>query len=99
MQKKMRVMSERPLNAETPLEYLRSWITDNRVFFKRNQGKIMDSPVDIEAWTLSVEGLVDNPLQLSFTDLLAMKKTEMANTLECSGNGRSLLSSKAAGNP
>ena len=99
MKKNMRIMSERPLNAETPVEYLRSWITDNRVFFKRNQGKIMDSPVDLEAWTLTVEGLVDKPLQLSFTDLLAMKKTEIANTLECSGNGRSLLSRKASGNP
>ena len=94
MKDKMRVMSERPLNAETPVESLRSWITDNQVFFKRNQGKIMESPVDIDTWSLSVEGLVEKPLQLSFNDLLGMEKTEMANTLECSGNGRSLLTAK-----
>ena len=35
---KMRLMTERPLNAETPIESLLSWITDNEVFFKRNQG-------------------------------------------------------------
>jgi hypothetical protein len=38
MEEKLRVMSERPLNAETPAEYLRSWITANAVFFARKQG-------------------------------------------------------------
>ena len=70
MKNKMRVMSERPLNAETPVESLRTWVTDNRHFFKRNQGKIMDSPVDIHSWTLAVEGLVEKPLRFSFADLL-----------------------------
>ena len=99
MKKRLRVMSERPLNAETPVESLRSWITDNRMFFKRNQGQIMDEPVDIDSWALTVGGLVERPLKLSFADLLGMEKTEVANTLECSGNGRALLSKKASGNP
>ncbi len=33
MEKKMRVMTEKPLNAETPVASLRSWITANSVFF------------------------------------------------------------------
>lgn len=99
MKKQLRTMSERPLNAESPVESLRSWITDNRMFFKRNQGKIMDVPVDIGSWTLSVQGLVERPMELDFADLLNMAKTEVANTLECSGNGRALLSKKASGNP
>jgi len=33
-----------------------------RCFFKRNQGKIMDSPDVIDQWSLSVEGLVEKPL-------------------------------------
>jgi hypothetical protein len=45
MKKKMRVMTEKPLNAETPIEFLRTWTTGNEVFFKRNQGKIMEKPV------------------------------------------------------
>jgi len=36
MDKTMRIMTENPLNAETPIERLRTWITDNHVFFKRN---------------------------------------------------------------
>jgi hypothetical protein len=31
MKKEMRVMAEKPLNAETPIESLRPWITDNEI--------------------------------------------------------------------
>ena len=50
MNHSMRVMSEKPLNAETPAVYLQSWITGNAVFFKRNQGRIMSSPVALDRW-------------------------------------------------
>ncbi len=95
----MRVMSEKPLNAETPVARLQSWTTGNGVFFKRNQGQIMSEPVDVESWRLSVEGLVDKPVELCFEDILSLSKVEIAVTLECSGNGRSLLKDKASGNP
>ena len=99
MNDKMRVMSEKPLNAETPAACLQSWITGNAMFFKRNQGQIMPSPVALESWRLSIDGLVEKPGELSFADILAMSKVETAVTLECSGNGRSLLQEKASGNP
>ena len=99
MKKKMRVMTEKPLNAETPIEHLHTWTTDNQVFFKRNQGQLMKRPVTLAAWKLSIEGLVKNSLVLNFTDIRRMPKVELANTLECSGNSRSLLQEKASGNP
>jgi len=99
MKKKMRVMTERPLNAETPIEALRTWTTDNEVFFKRNQGQIMQRPVKLSAWKLSIEGLVKDSLTLTFEDIRRMPKVVVANTLECSGNSRSLLKEKASGNP
>ncbi|MGD8990044.1 MAG: sulfite oxidase [Desulfobacterales bacterium] len=99
MKKKMRVMTEKPLNAETPIESLRTWTTDNRVFFKRNQGQIMQRPVRLSAWKLIIEGLVKRVLKLSIADIRNMPKVEVANTLECSGNSRSLLKEKAFGNP
>ena len=99
MDKKMRVMTERPLNAETPTDALRTWITDNDVFFKRNQGQIPETPVNLGDWRLTVEGLVANELSLSFEDIRRLPKVEVANTLECSGNSRSLLKEKASGNP
>jgi DMSO/TMAO reductase YedYZ molybdopterin-dependent catalytic subunit len=99
MDHKMRVMSEKPLNAETPVEHLQSWITANTVFFKRNQGQIMSSPVDLGNWRLSIQGRVEKATEFSFADILSMPKVEVADTLECSGNSRSLLTEKASGNP
>jgi DMSO/TMAO reductase YedYZ molybdopterin-dependent catalytic subunit len=99
MDEKLRIMTENPLNAETPIERLRTWITDNKVFFKRNQGMFPKRPVDLDNWSLTVDGLVGEELELKFADILGMPKVEMANTLECSGNSRSLLPKKASGNP
>ncbi len=99
MNDRMRVMTEKPLNAETPVAHLQSWLTGNAIFFKRNQEQIMSTPVDLENWRLSVGGQVKKTIELNFADILAMPKIEIANTLECSGNGRSLLKEKASGNP
>ena len=99
MDEKMRIMTERPLNAETPTESLRSWITDNDVFFKRNQGQFPEAPIDLAQWALGVGGLVEKELSLTFADILRLPKVETADTLECSGNSRSLLKDKAHGNP
>ncbi len=99
MNGKMRVMTEKPLNAETPVSHLQSWLTGNAIFFKRNQEQIMSAPVDLESWRLLIGGQVEKTIELSFADILAMPKIEIANTMECSGNGRSLLQEKASGNP
>jgi len=97
--KKMRIMNSKPLNAETPIEYLRSWITPNSVFFDRNQGAIPLRKIPLKRWSLSIAGEVELPLILSFDDILSLPKVIAANTLECSGNSRSLLPKKASGNP
>ena len=99
MTDKMRIMTSRPLNAETPIERLRSWVTANDVFFDRNQGEIPETPVSLETYRLAVEGEVQKPLSLTFGEILQMPKEIVSNTLECSGNSRSLLETKARGNP
>ena len=99
MSREMRVMTENPLNAETPITYLRSWITANSVFFDRNQNALMKAPIELSDWHLTISGEVEKELQLGFDDILRFPKTTIANTLECSGNGRSLLQEKAKGNP
>ena len=99
MSEKMRVMSEQPRNAETPPERLRSWITANEVFFDRNQGRIPQTPVPLAEYRLVVDGEVNTPLELTWEEIAGLPKVILANTLECSGNGRSLLKEKAAGNP
>ncbi len=95
----MRVMSEKPLNAETPNEQLRSWVTANSMFFSRNQGEIMREPIPLSEWELIIEGEVKKALRFNFDQVIRMPKAIVANTIECSGNGRSLLKEKASGNP
>ncbi len=99
MKNRMTVMTEKPLNAETSPEFLRSWITANEVFFDRNQNQIMEAPISLSDWKLNIDGEVSTPLSLDFDQILRMPKAIAADTLECSGNGRSLLSEKARGNP
>ena len=96
---KLHVMTEKPLNAETPVERLRSWITANDLFFDRNQGQIPEKPVSLEKYRLRVEGEVNDPVALSFGQILQLPKQIVSNTMECSGNGRSLLKPKSRGNP
>jgi DMSO/TMAO reductase YedYZ molybdopterin-dependent catalytic subunit len=99
MEKKMRIMTESPLNAETPVEYLRSWITANSLFFDRNQGEIMKESIPLSDWELIIEGKVKKPQRFNFDQITHMPKAIVANTLECSGNGRSFFKEKAMGNP
>jgi DMSO/TMAO reductase YedYZ molybdopterin-dependent catalytic subunit len=99
MTEMMRIMTERPLNAETPISRLRSWVTANSVFFDRNQGDIPQEPVDPSEWRLTLEGLVEKPVEFTLDQILHMPKAIVSNTLECSGNSRSLLREKASGNP
>jgi DMSO/TMAO reductase YedYZ molybdopterin-dependent catalytic subunit len=99
MKKSMRIMTEKPLNAETPVESLRSWITASQVFFDRNQGQIPAEPFPLKDWRLSVAGEVLKPLVLDFEAVCRRPRAIVANTMECSGNSRSLLSHKASGNP
>ena len=99
MDNRMRIMSKKPLNAETPIDSLKSWITANSVFFDRNQGEIPEKEIDLREWKLNIDGEVQNPVELDFATLLKMPKAIAANTLECSGNSRSLLKEKSYGNP
>ena len=43
--------------------------------------------------------MVAKELAFSFEDIQRLPKVEAADTLECSGNSRSLLEKKASGNP
>lgn len=94
-----RVMTENPLNAETSTQHLRTWITPNKYFFSRNQSRIMTEPVDIDAWSLTIEGEVKKTMTVTYDQILKMPRVVVANTFECSGNGRSLLRKSARGNP
>jgi DMSO/TMAO reductase YedYZ molybdopterin-dependent catalytic subunit len=56
-------------------------------------------PADERTWTVTVDGLVDRPLTLSIEDLRSRPAVTQPVTMECAGNGRALLSPRAASQP
>jgi DMSO/TMAO reductase YedYZ molybdopterin-dependent catalytic subunit len=54
---------------------------------------------DEATWTLSVGGLMRNPLELSMADLRSRPSVTMPVTMECAGNGRARLSPRPISQP
>ncbi|HCP24781.1 MAG: sulfite oxidase [SAR202 cluster bacterium] len=53
--------------------------------------------IDSSSWSLPISGEVDNPIELSYADLLAMPSHEVTNIMECAGNSRSTMQPPAEG--
>jgi sulfite oxidase len=92
---RMRIVSERPLNVEAPLDRLwRSFLTPTELFYVRDHGSAPD--LDAASYRLRVGGLVARPLTLSLDELRArFPEVEETATLECAGNRRSELGAVA----
>ncbi len=92
------LLNDRPVNAETPAELLDDAVTPTSRHFIRNNG-IPPENVDPESWTLTIDGFVDNKLELSIADLREQfEVVTLQLTLECGGNGRSAFDPPAKGN-
>jgi sulfite oxidase len=90
-------VTERPLNAETPLAALGSLPTPGDAFFVRCN---FDVPViAAREWTLKVDGLVRAPRTLSLDEVMDLPQREIAATVECAGNGRRLMRPVPDGTP
>jgi anti-anti-sigma factor len=85
-----------PLNCETSIPALIGGaVMPNRRFYVRNHFHIPQ--LDASSWRLNVAGQVERPLSLSLRDLMKMPSQAQFVTLECAGNGRSLLSPRVNG--
>lgn len=92
------LLNDRPLNAETPPDLLDDEITPTERHFIRNNG-IPPTEVDPSTWSLTVDGLVDTPMELSIEQLKNdFEVVEMALQIECGGNGRAAFEPGAKGN-
>ena len=93
------LLNDRPVNAETPPHLLDDPITPTSRHFIRNNG-MPPSEVDADAWTFTVDGLVDRPMTLSIADLRSrFEVVTRALAIECGGNGRAFFDPPARGNP
>ncbi|GBD14784.1 Protein-methionine-sulfoxide reductase catalytic subunit MsrP [bacterium HR25] len=94
----LRVIQERPFNAETPLEALaQGAVTGVTSWFVRSHFQV--PRVDAAAWRLRVDGAVARPRELSLTELMRLPSRELVVTMECAGNGRTLMSPVPPGVP
>ncbi|MBS9716480.1 sulfite oxidase [Pseudohalocynthiibacter aestuariivivens] len=92
------LLNDRPVNAETPPELLDDAITPTNRHFIRNNG-LPPEDMSAEGWTLTVDGFVDNPMEMSIAALKDnFEVVTMALTVECGGNGRAFFDPPASGN-
>ena len=98
----LRVLNDRPINAETPPHLLDDDFTPAKYFFVRNNGlpPELESIGDPNKWSLEIAGESCASSQ-TFTVAELKKKFKTytyALTLECGGNGRSEFNPPAKGN-
>jgi DMSO/TMAO reductase YedYZ molybdopterin-dependent catalytic subunit len=97
----LRLLNDRPINAETPAHLLDDAITPAARMFVRNNGiPPTMTPEQATDWTLSIGGeSCERPMQFSLGELKASFQHHTYQLqLECGGNGRSEYSPPARGN-
>lgn len=92
------LLTDRPVQLETPRHYFRTAFTPNDAFYVRWHLEGIPNRVDLNEWKLKVEGNVNKPLALSLSDLIQkFKPVSVAAANQCSGNSRSRLQPRVPG--
>jgi DMSO/TMAO reductase YedYZ molybdopterin-dependent catalytic subunit len=86
-----------PYNAEAPLDVVDGGPVAPGDFFVRSHFAVPG--IDSAAWRCTVDGAVDRPVTLDLDALRALPQRRLAVTLECAGNGRTLLRPEVKGAP
>jgi len=74
-----------PQGAELAVDGLSDLVTSNRTFY-RIDTNLLTPRIDAGTWSLSVDGMVDRPFNLSYPELLAMEMHEQYVTIACVSN-------------
>jgi DMSO/TMAO reductase YedYZ molybdopterin-dependent catalytic subunit len=74
-----------PADAELGLPQLARYVTPNDEFYRIDTA-LYAPQIDPNDWELHIHGMVDNPITLSFADLLARPQVERYVTLACVSN-------------
>src|ERR1700730_13280838 len=92
------LLTDRPVQLETPRHYFRTAFTPNEAFYVRWHLEGIPNAVDLKEWKLQIEGNVNRPLALSLPDLMEkFKPVSLAAVNQCSGNSRSRLQPRVPG--
>src|SRR6056297_3235172 len=74
-----------PADAQLPLDGLDPFVTPNADFYRIDTALVVPQ-VSKDSWRLKIGGMVDNPMELTFDDLLARPQVERYITLSCVSN-------------
>ena len=92
------LLTDRPIQLETPRHYFRTAFTPNEAFYVRWHLDGIPNAVDLRAWKLQIEGSGNKPLALGLPDLMQkFKPVSLAAVNQCSGNSRSRLQPRVPG--
>jgi len=92
------LLTDRPVQLETPRHYFRTAFTPNEAFYVRWHLEGIPNAVDLKEWRLRIEGDVDKPLAFSLPELMQkFKPVAIAAVNQCSGNSRSYLQPRVPG--
>ncbi|MBV0892621.1 sulfite oxidase [Paracoccus sp. Z118] len=95
------LLSDRPLNVETPAHLLDDDVTPYERMFVRMNGLVPQTALDMnaEGWTLVIDGEVDTPLELTIDELKSrFENVTRPLVIECGGNGRAFFQPGTSGN-
>ncbi|KAM3423782.1 Nitrate reductase [Cercospora zeina] len=88
----IRLTGVHPFNVEAPLSdlYDEGFLTSPELFYVRNHGHVPQvKDEEIPDWTFTIEGMVENPITLTLTDLTEQYEQQTYPiTLVCAGNRR-----------
>ena len=91
----MIIRQTKPVNLETPLDQVDSYLTPAELFYVRSH---FEAPkIDATAYRLRIDGAVDGPGSFTYRQLKEMPSETCVATLECAGNGRALLVPRVRG--
>jgi DMSO/TMAO reductase YedYZ molybdopterin-dependent catalytic subunit len=91
------LLTSRPPQLETPMEYFSTAITPNDAFYVRYH---INPPTDVDlaTWRLKIGGNVERPVELSMEDLQGrFPATRVVAVNQCSGNSRGYFSPRVFG--
>src|SRR3984893_4965841 len=92
------LLTDRPVQLETPRHYFRTAFTPNEAFYVRWHLEGIPNRVDLQQWKLQVAGNVKKSLALSLSDLTdKFKPVSVAAVNQCSDNSRSRMQPRVPG--
>ena len=92
------LLTDRPVQLETPRHYFLSAFTPNEAFYVRWHLDGIPNHIDLNDWKLKIEGNVNRPLAFSLADLMQkFKPVSLAAVNQCSGNSRSRFQPRVPG--